>query len=125
MSVDPGKTDGVAAVKFDQVDQAFVDLACQDHLGDIDRFPVRHPQPVDELRFFPEPLHQLADFGTSPVDQYDADPDECQQHDIFHDLLLEFLVDHGVAAVFDHNNFPVITPDVRDSLNQNLCPFGI
>ena len=57
--------------------------------------------------------------------QHDFHPDQPQQHDILHHLLLELVVDHGIAAVFDHNHFAVVFFYVWQRFHQNLGAFCI
>ena len=42
------------------------------------------------------------------------------QHDIFHDLLLQLLIDHGIAAVLDDKDLAVIFADIGQRLYQNF-----
>ena len=56
------------------------------------------------------------------MDEDHLDADEAEQDQVLHDLLLQFFVDHGVAAVFDHDDFAVVPIDVRKGLYQDLGP---
>ena len=59
------------------------------------------------------------------MDQDHLDPDELQEHHVLHDLLLELLVDHGVAAVLDHDDLPVVFLDQRQRLYDDFGPLVI
>ena len=48
-----------------------------------------------------------------------------QQHDVFHDLLFQGFVDHGVAAVFDDHNLAAVFFYVWQRFHQNLGAFCI
>ena len=53
------------------------------------------------------------------------DADEGKQDDIGHDGVLQFLVDHGVAAVFDDDGLLIIFLDIGQRLNQHFRPVKI
>ena len=50
---------------------------------------------------------------------------EIQQHYVFHDLLLQILVDHGIAAVFNHDDLAHIFFDIGKGLHQHPGPLRI
>ena len=108
MPVYAGKADGVPAVHLQQVGKGFVDLTGQDHLYDIHGLFIGDPQSVNKFRLFPQAFHQVVDLRPAAMYQHDLNAHMPEQHDVFHDLLLQGFVDHGVAAVFDHDNFPVV-----------------
>jgi len=54
----------------------------------------------------------LADLRAAAVHQHHLDAHLCQQHDVGHDRLLEARVDHGVAAVLDHDDLAGVLLDV-------------
>ena len=47
---------------------------------------------------------------------------EREQQQIAHHGALEVLVDHGISAVFDDDDFLVIGFDIGEGLNQDLRP---
>lgn len=56
------------------------------------------------------------------------DDDRLQAHifhqdDVLHDLALEFLIDHGVTAIFDDDRLAAEALDMRQGLHQNVGPF--
>lgn len=79
-----------------------------------------HTKSVHENGLLAEFVHHFVDFGAATVNKYDFDTDEPQKHDIFHDLMLEFIIHHGIAAVFDTNDLAVISFDVRQCFGQHL-----
>ena len=100
--------------------QRFVDFARQHHLDDLARFLVRHAQTIDELRLLADALEHTGNFRAAAVHQHHFDPDEAHQHHVAHDIVLELLVDHGVAAVLDDDDFAVILLDIGQRLDQHL-----
>ena len=124
-AVDAGKSHGMAALHLDQVHQGLVDLARQDHLDDVHGLLVGDPQAVDEHGLLAQALHDLADLGAAAVDEDDLHADEPQQGDVLHDLLLQLLVDHGIAAVFDNDHLAVIAPDIRERLREYLRALAV
>ena len=124
-AVHTGKSDGIPAVTFHHVDQRLVDLPCQHHLRDVHGLSVRDAESVNEDSFFPQPLHQVGNFRTAAMHQHHPGADERKQYDILHDLLFQVFIDHGIAAVFDDNDLPVITADVGHGLDQHLSPLCV
>ena len=59
------------------------------------------------------------------VDEHDLDADELQQADIPDDRVLQMLRDHGVAAVFDHDDLAAVILNIRQRVNQNPGPLCI
>ncbi|MBQ8263902.1 MAG: hypothetical protein IJY96_03880, partial [Oscillospiraceae bacterium] len=54
------------------------------------------------------------------VDEDDFDADELKQGDILHYLHFKLVIYHGVAAVFNDNDFAVEALDLGQSLNYGL-----
>ena len=54
------------------------------------------------------------------MNQYDAYTDQPEEDDILHYLLLQRLIDHGIAAVFDDNHLAGIFPDVGKGGGQDF-----
>ena len=120
MTVYAGKPDGVPAVHLQQVGKGFVDFTGQDHLYNVHGLFIGDPQAVYKFRFFPQPFHQVVDLRPAPVHQHDFNAYMPEQHDVFHDLQLQGFVNHGVAAVFDHDDFPIVLFNIWQRLHQNL-----
>ena len=125
MPVNAGNADGVAAPAIQQADKGFVDLAGENHLRQVNGLAVRDAQPVDELGLFAEALHQTGEFRTASVNEDDFDADQREEADVLHDLVLQFFIDHGVAAVFDDDALAVVAADIRHGLNEHFGPFGV
>ena len=123
VSVHTGNTHGAAAVHLQQIDQRFIDFSRQHHLHNLCRFSIRHTQPVDKFCLFAHALQCFGDFRATAVHQNDFDAYQREQHNVFHHLLLAFLIDHRVATVFDDNHFIVKFLDIGQCFCQDLCPF--
>ena len=123
--VHAGQAHRLAALHFQKVDQGFVHLARQHHLNDVHGLLVRDPPAFHEHGLLAQPVHQLIDLRPAAVNQHHPDTDEPQQHNVLHHLLLELVVDHGVAAVFDDHGFAVVAADVGQGFGEHLRPLGI
>ena len=66
-----------------------VDLADEDHLGDLDGLLVADPQPADELDRHVEALHVARDVRPAAVDDDRVQPDVLEQHDVARELLAQ------------------------------------
>ena len=78
------------------------------------------PQAVDKLGLLADLLEQLIDIGAAAVDQHRFNAQHIEQDDILHDGILEPLVDHGVAAVFDNNGFPRVFLHIRLRFGEHI-----
>jgi hypothetical protein len=97
-----------------------VDLAEQDHLGDLDRFRIGDAQALDELHLHAHPLHVVGDLGAAAMDDDRVHPDVLEEDDVPCERLAELLVAHRRAAVLDDDRAPVELPDVRERLEKGL-----
>ena len=77
-------------------------------------------QAVDELRFDAQRLQHLADLRAAAMHHHRIDADSLQQHDILCEIMLQFGVAHGVAAVFHHKGPPFIPFEVGQRLDQRF-----
>ncbi len=122
--------DGERAVDVDRRDDVPVDLADQDHAGDVEGLGVGHPQSVDELGDLAQPGHQLADLRSSPWTTRGRMPtDRMSTMSVAKDArALPPRVRpfdpgqagrQGVAAVLDDHHLAPEAPDVREGLDQD------
>jgi len=72
------------------------------------------------MALFADPAQQVFDLGTAPMDHHHIHPHQLQQHHVPGEGLLQVLVGHGVAAVFDHDGFAVEAFDVGQGLGQDV-----
>jgi len=123
--VDAGDAHGLAALHLQEVDQALVDFACQDHLYDVGGLLIGHAQAVHELGFLAHFGHKVRDLRSASVHQHDLHAHQGQEDDVAHDLLFEVLVDHRVAAVFYDDHFVVIILYIGECFGQYLGPLCV
>ena len=57
--------------------------------------------------------------------EYDLHADVPEEDDILHDLHLQRLIDHRVAAVFDDDDLAVVFLDIRERLREDLRPLRV
>ena len=105
----------------EQVDDLGVDLAVEHHLRDLDRLRIRHAQAGDEGRLLADLLEEARDLRAAAVHDDGADADVLHQRDVLHDLLLEVLVDHRIAAVLDDDGLAIEFLDVGQRLDEDGC----
>ncbi len=118
-AVGTGDAGGGGAGGLDEPDHVGVDLAEQRHAHHVHHALVGDPQPADEAGLHAERVGQARDLGAAAVDDDRAQPDEVQQGDVGRERALELLVDHGVAAVLDHDRLAVEPGDPRQGLAQH------
>ena len=106
------------AVAVQAQDDVLVDLADEDHLGDLDGLLVADAQPVDELDRHAEALHVVGDVRAAAVDDDRVQPDVLQQHDVAGELLAQLGVGHRRAAVLDDDRAAVELADVGERLEE-------
>ena len=121
--IDAAEADGFAADSPDEVDQVFVDLTGQDHLDDFHRFCVGDAQAVEEFDSMPNLLSVSLMCGPPPWTRTTRTPMRFKRT-ISPNRCLVF-VDHGIAAVFDDDDFVAVFSDVRQSVHQDLRLLGI
>jgi hypothetical protein len=124
-AVRAGESQGAAALLFQQADEGAVHFAHEGHLHDFHGFLVRHAQAVHKDRLLAHFHHHVADGRAAAVHEDHLDADEPQQDQVFHDLLLQGVVDHGIASVLDDHDLAVVPVDVRQGLDQDLRPVRI
>ena len=106
------------------LDDFRVQLADQDHLGDLDRVAVGDPQALVELHLEPEFVHVAGDLGAAAVDDDRVQADVLEQHDVGGEGVAQVLVEHRRAAVLDHHGAAVELADVGQGLEQRLHARG-
>jgi hypothetical protein len=91
----------LAAGGVDRRHDLLVDRAGKHHLDHFHGRGVGDPEAVDEARLDIEPLQHLADLGAPAMHHHRQDADLAQQRDVAGEDVGQFLVDHGMAAIFD------------------------
>ncbi|MPN37413.1 hypothetical protein SDC9_184930 [bioreactor metagenome] len=118
-SVLPRQPDGQRPVGVQQADQFAVDLAHQHHPDDVHRLGGGDPQTAAELAFDPEPVQHRGDLRPTAVDHHRIHADRAQEDDVGGKGLHELVVDHGVAAVLDHDGLADIALQPGQRFNQD------
>ncbi len=52
--------------------------------------------------------------------QHHMDAHQVQQHDVLDHSLFQFFVNHGISAIFHHDDLAVVFLDVRKRLDQDI-----
>ncbi len=99
-------------------DDFLVDLADQDHLGDLDGRRVGHAQAAHELDGQTEALHVGGDVGAAAVHHDRVEAHVLEQDHVARELLAQGGVLHRGAAVLDDDRLAVKLPDVGERLQQ-------
>src|SRR5215831_16760774 len=102
----------------DEADDLFVDLANQDHLDHVHRRLVGDADPVVKFGLNPHLFKDRADLRTTAVHHNGIHPYVAQHDDVLGEAFLELFVDHGVAAVLDHNDLAVEASNIGQRLHQ-------
>ena len=85
VAVYSGESHRLAALVFNEVDEAFVDLSGEHHLHYIGGLLVRDAQTVDEFTLFAGLLEHIRYLRAAAVNQNDFYANEPEQHDVAHD----------------------------------------
>ena len=120
VAADAGESDRLAAELVDKADELGVHLADEHHLDHTHDVGGGVAQALDELDGNVELFEHLVDAGAAAVTEHGLHAEELEQHHVVHDGVLEFFVDHGVAAVLDDDDLALILLKVRHCLHQSF-----
>ncbi len=122
-----GHPDGVGPVGVDEADQLAPDGPRQDHPDDVHRLGGGDAVAAAELAGDAHPVEHRADLGPSAVHHHRPQPGQAQEQDVGGEGGLELVVDHGVAAVLDHDERTLQLLQPRQGLHQDggLGPGGL
>ena len=104
-----------------QIDDIGIHLADEHHFGDLHRLAVRDPKPAHELGLLADLLQEARDIRAAAMHDDRADADVFHEGDILHDLRLQLIADHGVAAVFDDDCLAGKFLYIGQRLNEDVC----
>src|SRR5699024_10597753 len=113
-----GHADGERAVLIDQSDDLTVDLAGENHADDVHRLVGGHPQSRGEGRLHPCFVEHRTDLWSATVHHDGSQARVMQEDDGLRETNTEFVVDHGVAAVLDHDGAAVETGEPGQRLDE-------
>ena len=113
------KADGLAAGLVDVADDLLVDRAGQHHLDDLDGRGVGDAQAAGELRLDAEPVEHRRDLRAAAMHDHRIDRGLFEQHDVAGEFARGFFLAHGVAAVFDHDDFLVVALHMRQRFGED------
>ncbi len=91
----------------DQIDNIFINLADQNHLDNIHSILISNPHPLNKRAFDSHSFQNLTDLGATAVNNYRINTNKFKQSDILGERLLQFLVNHGMPAIFNDECFTV------------------
>src|SRR5690606_9702793 len=111
-----GQADRPAAIAVDQGHDVLVHQAAKHHLPPVHGLAVSDPHAVDELRINIQLGQQLADLGAATVDHHRVNPHQLHHDNVTGEAVFEVFVDHGVAAVLDHDGLTCKTLNIRQRL---------
>ena len=124
-AVNAAEANGFAPQLTNEANQIFVCFSSQYHLYHFRCFLVGVAQTVDEAGFDVQFFQHAADFRAAAVDEHHMDTNQRKKDDVAHNGFFQIGMNHGVAAVFDHNGFAVIFLNVRQGSRQDCCLHGI
>ena len=113
-----GHTYRIGSMRVDEPDEFASHLACEDHADYVHGLGRGDPEAPFEFGFDAEASEHGVDLRTAAVDHHGVDPDVVEEHDVLGEGTAEFVVDHGVAAVFDDRGGSGEALDPRQGLNE-------
>jgi hypothetical protein len=108
------------ARRVDHRDDFLVDRTCENHLDDLDRGAVRHPQSALEFRFDAHLFEHRADLRPAAMNDDRIDAGLLQKRDILREGLSERGVAHGVAAIFHHDGLVFVALHIGQRPCKNV-----
>ena len=115
-----GQADGLAAVVVDQHDDILLHFAAQHPLHHFHGFFVGDAHALHESALLADFFQRIVDLRSAAVHHDRVHADQLEQDHVAREAVLEALVGHGVAAVFDDDGLAVEIADVGQGLGQNL-----
>ena len=67
----------------DRGNDLWIHLSAQHHSRDINRFGVGDPQTISEFGGLPEPSHEIADLGSTTMNDDGLETNKPHQHNVF------------------------------------------
>ena len=120
LRVHAGKPDSAVAADVQPRDDIRVDLADQYHADDFHRFLIGHAETADKLGVLADLFQEARDIRAAAMHNDRTDTDLLHQRHVLHDLFFQFLADHRVAAVFDHDGLARELLEIRQRLDEQV-----
>src|SRR5262249_22222238 len=114
------EADGVRTVPVHHGHDLAVHFSDERHADDVDGLRVGDPPALDELRFLPEPPHEIGDLRSAAVDDDRVHAAEPHQHDMGRKQLGYFRFLHRVTAVLDDDGLARELADVRQRIGEDV-----
>ncbi len=115
-----GQAHGLAAVVINQHHDVLLDFAAQHPLHHFHGFFVGDAHALHEGALLADFFQRVIDLRTAAVYHHRIHAHQFQQDDVACEAMLEALVGHRVAAVFDDNGLAMEIADVGQGLSQDL-----
>ena len=110
---------GATAVGVDDRYDVLIHESTQHHLDHIHGLGIGNAHAADELGGYVQTLQEVADLGSTAVDDNGIQTHQLQEDNVSGEGVLQALVDHGVATVLDHQAGAVKALDVGQRLGEN------
>jgi hypothetical protein len=78
------------------------------------------PTRLDEFALFANATEHVVYLRSATMHYHRVHADQLQQHNVAREGMLQLLIGHGVATVFDDDGLAMKTPDIRQRLGKDL-----
>ncbi len=104
----------------DQHDDVLLHLAAEHPLDDFHRLFVGDTHTLHETALLADLFERVVNLRPTAVNDHRVHADQFQQDHVAREAMLEALLGHRVAAVFDDDGLAVKLADVGQGLSENL-----
>ncbi len=105
---------------IDQHHDVLLDFAAQHPFHHFHGFFIGNAHPLHERALLADFFQRIVDLRSAAVDDDRIHADQFEQDDVARKAVLEALVGHCIAAVFDDNGLAMEIADIGQGLGQNL-----
>src|ERR1700693_1605665 len=109
-----------AAMLINEVDDRLVNLTDQDHLDNIQGLLVRDSHAANKAAGDPHLIEHFVDLRAAAMDHDGINTYVLEKNNVLGKAVLQFLIDHGIAAIFDDERLAVEAPDVGQRFHQHF-----
>ena len=114
------EADGTNTALVQEIDNLRVDLAVEYHLGNLNGLLICHAEPGDERGLLADLFQKPRDLRSTAMNDDGTDADILHQCHVAHDVFLQHIAHHRVAAVLYDDRRARELLDVREGINQDL-----